>query len=324
LNKDYKTNQEILDEVHSSSSSVNVFNLSQKSSDTIQTPEYLNYLLGKGFYFEDTAGIVFKSVDLFYTRANILDNLGIGFDAGLFSIERKRVTKKHSGTRYGVSVDYENFIFRLGINKFENFTEIVPSVEYSNRYENHSYKLEYKKQNAMFYTYSVCPVVSEVSANHFGVSDYITFEGDTDLWASLILNLYDNDDVETTFMYDWRFYHDTVFSENFTYHLALEGWYSSHSLENNCFYSPSFTDSTLVRIDPQYRFNKHFSIKGKLGLGYSFVEESLQYKYGLWLLGDINKASSYSLGCLQSNSAGLSNRSEYSYKECQLSMDYKW
>ncbi len=318
----------MFDEIYASSESINKLNQSQVSTDAIIDSVNLNYLLGKGLYFEDSSGIIFKSADLFYTRANIAEDLDIGFDAGLFSIEKNRFGNADSdiykGSRYGASLLYKEFIFRLGINKFEHFSEIVPSVEYHGKYDNHSYKLEYKKQNAMFYTYSVCPVVEEIDTHHFAISDYVAFENKTDLWMSLIANFYENSDLETTFQFDWRFYQDRLFSKNFTYSLAIDGWYTAHTKQHRCFYSPDFSDSTLLRVDPQYIFNQHIGIKGTLGTGYSATEDTRPYKYGVWIFGNINKDSSYTAGCLHSNAARLSHGPEYHYEECTVDVDYRW
>jgi len=325
LNKNYLKTSSVLSEAYASSFSISTFNKSQiHLSDTIITTQTnLNYLLGKGFYFEDSADMVFTSVDIFYKRGKISENFDIGIDAGYFLIEKKNINK-YKGMRYGASLFWKNFEFRLGLNNYDNFQEVVPTIIYKNNYKKHSYSLEYTRQNAFFYTYSLCPYKDRVTANHFSASEYITFDNSGDLWANLEINLFGNGDSELTSQFDWRFYQNKLFISNFRYHLAIEGWYTSHSKQHNCFYSPKFSDATLLRVDPQYIFSKYFGIRGKLGLGHSVTDKIQPYKYGLWLFANPNTELSYSIGCLNSNAARLSTGPTYNYTECEVNLGYKW
>lgn len=98
-----------------------------------------------------------------------------------------------------------------------------------------------------------------------------------------------------------------------------------HTKQNSCFYSPPFNDSTLLRIDPDYKLNQFLGIKGMLGAGYSFKSNQLLYKYGFWFHGDPLPNFSYKIGCMQSNSArtGLSGEGYY-YRECKANLGYRW
>ena len=263
-------------------------------------------------------------MDLFYQREELLEDFGVGVDIGLFSLEKKG-SRIEKGKRYGLSLFYKNFSFRLGQNIFDDFSEFVPTLKYQDNYENHSYLLEYTRQNAMFYTYSFCPYDTKMSVDHFSISDYVSFEEKRNLWANISLNSYENGDVETIGQFDWRFYYDWMFKKNFTYDIALEGYYIFNSKKTSCFYSPPFNDATLFRVDPNYRFNRYVSLKGMLGGGYSFESKQFLYKYGLWIYGNPFIDFSYNIGCLQSNSSQQNfNGNGYSYKECKLDLGYRW
>jgi len=284
---------------------------------------YLNELFGNWYYFEDSADIVFSSLDLFYRRNQITQDIALGADIGTFYIE-KRGVKRYNGIRYGATLFYKNFSFRLGINDYDDFKEVVPTIEYSGTYKQHNYLLSYTRQNALFYTYSLCPYEKRITDDHIMMSDYISYKDKTDLWAAAGLDMYSNSDTQMTAQFDWRFsYNDTSY-EKLHYYLALEGWYTTHSKSNDCFYSPNFDDSTILRIDPWYDFSKYLSIRGKLGLGYSFNSNSALYKYGLWLYGNPKDNLSYSIGCLQSNSTRSGIGSDYYYNECNANLGYKW
>jgi hypothetical protein len=262
-------------------------------------------------------------LDLFYHRYAISESIGLGVDAGVFSLN-ERNHEEEKGIRYGATLFYDHFRFRLGRNDFKDFSEIVPTIEYENRYANHSYLLSYTRQNALFYTYRLCPYDQEIKADHFSISDYISLKNRTNIWANITFNNYSNSDLETIGQFDYRFYYDNI-NKDLQYDLALEGYYVMNSSPNDCFYSPNFNDSTLLRVDPDYHFNRYLSAKGMLGAGYSFEAKQFLYKYGLWFYGDPMKNLSYSLGCMQSNSAksGISGAGYY-YRECKADLGYRW
>jgi len=311
-----------LDTIYGSSTSINMLNASQVSHQSVQTAKNLNYLLGNAYIFEDSDDITFKSIDLLYKRSGITDNIALSADIGLFSISQYE--KKYSGMRYGATLYYNNFSLRLGMNDYDDFSEFTPTLMYSNIYRDHSYNLEYTRQNALFYTYSLVPYEKRIVADHFSASDFIVFENKTDIWLNAEVNLYSNDDTEVTAQFDWIFHRDTAFTPKFTYAYALEGWYTSHTKQHSDFYSPSFADSTLLRFDPQYIFSKYIGVKGKIGLGYSVMDQVTPYKYGVWLFGEPINNLSYEIGCLESNAARLSYGDNYHYQECKASLGYTW
>jgi len=293
-----------------------------KTARTIEK-RVANSLDASAYLFDDSDGITFKSLDLLYKRERIAKNTTLGADIGVFSIEQSG-GKKYSGTRYGVDLYFRHFDFRLGMNKFPDYKEVVPTIKYHNNYKNNSYIFEYTRQNALFYTYSLAAYEKEIKANHFSASNYVLFEDKTNLWANLQVNFFSNDDRETTGQFDWIFYQDTLFTPKFRYSLALEGWYTSHSRQHTDFYSPSFTDATLLRFNPQYTFSKWFNLKGKFGFGHSFHDKIEPYKYGLWAFGQPAKNLSYLVGCLNSNAARIANGPTYHYSECEAKVGYKW
>ena len=323
LHKNYKKESTVFDETFAYSGSIDGIRKNIIASRAKSAPSKPNYLLGKGYYFEDSDGIIFKSADLFYRRYNVTRDVSLGVDGGLFSVyEPTKGTR--DGVRYGASLFYGNFAFRLGVNQFEKFSEVVPTVRYQDRYQNHEYILEYTRQNALFYTYRVCPVDEQITTDHFAVSDYATFDDKTNLWSNLTANNYSNGDLELIGQFDWRFYYGKI-DEKFTYDFALEGYYVFNSKPNDCFYSPDFNDNTLLRVDPDYRWNRYIGLRGMAGAGYSFKSNQLLYKYGAWLYGNPLDDLSYTLGCLESNSArsGLVGKGYY-YHECKAELGYRW
>jgi len=304
--------------IHASTSSINEVLKTQNASAI-----NLNSLLSKAYYFEDSDGFILKSLDLFYKRVKVTENISVGVDAGIFMFENRDIVE-YSGVRYGATLFYGGFSLRLGMNDFEDFSEFVPTLIYQGTYQNHGYTLEYTRQNAIFYAYSIRAYEERIVADHFSLSDYVSFSDNRDLWANITVNMFSNDDREITGQFDWRFFHDTVWSPNFTYHLAIEGWYTTHSKQHNIFYSPAFSDATILRVDPQYIFSRAFGVRARFGVGHSFSDETQPYKYGLWVFGEPANNLSYTAGCLHSNAARLSYGPNYNYMECEANLGYSW
>ena len=324
LHKDYETQAVALDQMYAKANNVNILQKNIVASRAQAEPTKRNYLAVKGYHFKDSEGVIFNSADLFYKRFKIANNVGLGVDAGVFSVEQEGV-RKHNGIRYGISLLYNHFTFRLGKNDFDNFSEIIPTLLYENSYKNHSYTLEYTRQNGVFYTYRLCPYEERIKADHFSISDYVSLKNHSNLWANVTANNYSNADLELIGQFDWRFHYDTIMDNRLTYNFALDGYYTTHTKQNNCFYSPHFNDGTFLRIDPDYRVNKYLSILGMFGAGYSFHANQFLYKYGLLFHGNPLKDLSYKVGCMRSNSArsGVSGNG-YHYRECKSELEYRW
>lgn len=322
MKKDFLKTDEILTTSYAKPSSIKTY---MKTLQLNNTPKQKNTFDIKGYHFEDNADIVFNSLDLFYARQKVSESIGLGVDGGIFSIEDKN-TKKYSGFRYGISLYWNNFHFHIGENKYDDFSEFVPYISYTDNYKNHNYILEYTRQNALFYTYALCPYNKRIDTDHFSVSDYVTFENQTDLWMNVQANVFSNSDTNYIAQYDWRFFHNTLGKEKkLSYNLALEGWYTMHTKQNSCFYSPSFADTTMLRFDPIYHFSNYLNISGKFGAGYSFEDKNFIYKTGLWFFGNPTENISYNIGCLYSNASKInSNKTNYNYKECVADMGYAW
>lgn len=324
LRKDYQTQRSTFDQVYVKDNKVNILQKNILALRAQGGPSKINYLTAKGYHFEDSEGVIFNSANLFYKRFKVANNIDLGVDAGIFSVEEKGI-RKHNGKRYGVSLSYNHFTFRLGENVFDDFSEIVPTLLYENSYKNHSYTLEYTRQNGVFYTYRLCPYENRIKADHLSISDYISFKNHVNLWGNVTANNYSNGDLEMIGQFDWQFYYNSLMDNRLTYDFALDGYYTTHSKQHSCFYSPHFDDGTFVRLNPDYRVSKYLAVLGMLGSGYSFHTNQILYKYGLWFHGNPLTNLSYKIGYMKSNSArsGISGNG-YHYHECKAELEYRW
>ncbi len=282
-----------------------------------------NSLRAEGFLFEDSDKIRFQSLDLFYERYFYRNGFGLGIDGGLFSIEQAG-GNKYKGTRFGVSAFYEHFKVRLGMNIYDDFSEFVPLIEYKNRYKNHEYRLQYTRQNALFYTYTLASYERRIVSDHFSVDDYVTLDNNTSLWASIAADNFSNADLALTAQFEWNFFSSYFMTQNLRYKLYVDGYYTGHSKQHNDFYSPIFDDTTMIRVDPEYSFSKYLGIRGSVGVGSSMSAASIPYKYGAWLYGAPKENLSYIVGCLYNNSLRSASLTPYDFIECKANLGYSW
>jgi hypothetical protein len=280
-------------------------------------------ILQKGYYFSDSDDIIFASYDILGRKVTLNRHASLGLDIGKFFIHEKNNIKSN-GIRYGLSLYYEHFVFRLRQNKYDNFSEFVPTIQYIGRHKNHNYQVEYTRQNAMFYLYRKSVLDKHIVANHFSLTDYISFKKNRSIWANMAVNAYSNKDTEIIAQFDWRFFYHQIKYSDFSYDIALEGWYDAHSKKSDLYYSPKFTDSTLIRIDIKYPFSKYIGLKALAGTGYSFYDKYMPYKYGMSVFGNPTKHLSYDVGCLVGSSIRKSSDSQYKYLECNFALGYTW
>lgn len=306
--------------MHAHAKSVKLLNASQISPRLFATPNYVSL---KAYSFEDSDAFYFRTIDFLYKRSRITFDTSVAVDVGVINFGQRNVAD-YKGMRYGATLFYKKFSLRLGMNKLKDFSQFVPTLKYSDSYKNNFYSLEYTRQNAIFYTYSLKAYKKRIDTNHFGLSDTVNFDNKTQLWVGIDYNNYTNDDNELTGNLNWMFYKESAFTPKFTYSLNLEGWYTSHSKPNKDFYSPSFADSTLLRVDPQYIFSKEFGVRGAYGIGYSLRDKNIPYKYGLWAFGTPIQNMDYEIGCHYNNAAKITTGGRYNYKECKLNLGYSW
>ena len=323
LEKNLRDENKSFQRIFLDKSSVKDFNKTQ-----VREPEFTNSAGLEAVSFSDSTGISFNSVDLFYRTVKLSRHFDFGVDIGKFSIEQRNLAK-YSGFKYGATMFYDNFFygnfsFRLGVNEMDGFYEISPRFTYQKKYDNSSLSFKYQRQNALFYTKSLAPHEKRIVADHFSLTHFTTFDNNTTLWANLATNLFSNSDVSHTAQFDWEFY-KPVSDSKFEYLLALSGWYTTHAKQHNDFYSPSFADATLLRVQPSYTFNKWFGIRGRFDVGYAFTDQMVPYKYGLSLYGTPVKNMTYNLNCLHTSSTKRAGNSRsYLTDTCSLNLGYVW
>lgn len=278
-------------------------------------------------YYRNRDRIEFYAVTAAYERKHLFERWGMGAYAGYFSIySPDAALATQYGTRTGVTFSDEHLTLRLGVNRYEEFSEFAPAVIYQNRYGELSYVLEYAYQNAMFYTMSPQALAAQIGTHHFEASSYYYGSERWNLWSSIALNLYSNSNTALIPQFDYNFYR-FIFSDSFSVATSLNGWYMFNSSPNTDYYSPKSYDSTLVGLRPSWIANQYMTLNLILDAGYSFSDASPLYNFGFNLSMEEKKGLRYQLGCRESNAARNASSLttiDYYELECTGLLEYSW
>lgn len=278
-------------------------------------------------YYRNRDQIEFYAVTAAYERKHLYKRWGMGADVGYFSIySPDAALGTQHGTRIGVTVSDEHLSLHLGLNRYEEFSELTPVVTYQNRYDELSYVLEYAYQNAMFYTMSPQALAAQISTNHFAASGYYYGSERWNVWGSVALNLYSNSNTAFIPQFDYNFYR-FIFSDTFSVATSLNGWYMFNSRPNTDYYSPKSYDSTLVGLRPTWIANQYMTLNLILDAGYSFTDDAPLYNFGFNLSMEEKKGLRYQLGCRESNAARNASSLttiDYYELECTGLLEYSW
>jgi len=273
-------------------------------------------------YFNDDDS-EFYSVGLRTDHFHLNEKIDFSLDLSKYYIS-ERDGVNFNGWQYGLSLYYKHFSLRLGGNQNKVFSEFIPSITYQNSYKRHNYQVKISYENALFSTYKTDVIEQKIKVTHLEFSDYAMFRDKTSLWASLAVNHYSNSDLEITGQFDWRFYHHEDKTHKFLYDFALEGWYTAHTKQTEYYYSPKFSDSTLVRLNTKYLFSEKINVEANMGLGYSFEEKNTPYKYGVNISGNFDKDFSYHVGVEYQSSVRADSDVSYDYITGTFGLEYQW
>ena len=193
--------------------------------------------------------------------------------------------------------------------KYEGYTYLFPYLEYSSNYTYKFYqKITGKEQK------SFCAVDKHLTTSTFEISKYKGYqkkykEMTKYWWSTALSNIKSNNQFTPQFQYLLK-QKDLSVIENYFY---ISGWYQFDSNPNDCYYSPNFTDNTLLEWHPVYK-----GLEGIFKYGYSFKDSVYLKSYGFDYQDKF-----ISFDCTK-NYSFKSGTSAYWYEECNLKAGVKW
>jgi len=155
------------------------------------------------------------------------------------------------------------------------------------------------------------------------ITNYRQLDDTRGLWYSLAYERVDDGNNVITPQIDYDFYGFKYQNTNFA--LYFSGWYQFNSQENECYFSPSKTDSNIIGIKADKRLSKYWKLHAQAGGGYSFWDKNYLYSLKAYLQSTTYKTFYTKLGCELSNSSKQTiNTSGYRSYECIWELDKKW
>jgi len=203
---------------------------------------------------------------------------------GTLSVEAKKSrfkTAEKEQTVDGILVyfNFKHFSFGMGLNKFEDYNDIVAELTYQKILSGHNMTFGLKTTNGAFVNANVCSIENKTNVLQFSFYDAILLSNLDQAELGLTVNRYDDTNININSWAEYPVYKSVY--KNFENVFALSGSYEFNTKTDTCYYSADFFDGNYVVMKPKIYFAKHNFIQGIAGFGYSFKNNDVLYNYGL-------------------------------------------
>ncbi len=175
----------------------------------------------------------------------------------------------------------DNFSMSLGVNSFEDATNVVGKLEYSQATNNHNitYGLEY--QNGVFTNGATCMIENDINVISLSLYDIILMDNLEQTELMVTLNSFSDGNINLN---SWTNYPILrMVNESFENSLSIVGNYEYNSKKDTCYYASDFFDSTQLELKSKYQFTNGGYIEMMGSVGYSLKNAKVLYSYGLIL-----------------------------------------
>ncbi len=250
--------------------------------------------------------------------SNIISTSGKQFGASLNEFKIRTNKNEHKATKVALNMRTKNMNISIGFNKFADFTEVVPKIEYSQKVANHNMNFGLSYQNGVFSNYRQQMIESKVKNLQLTFYDAILLHNleHSEVWAQA--NIYDNNAQGYSLGFNYPLW--KIATDNAQLPFLLNGNYE-YNTNPEASYSPSvFYDSNFIDIRPKLSLGSGTYLSGLGGMGYSVDSKDMLFHYGLSssiLLFDMVE---FLLNCQHMQS----QYSKYGSDECSMNLGYVW
>ncbi len=297
----------------------NVFvNINFEKVDTNKTKNFIQKKFNKKYRWELSGNIDYfkdnQKTDMLIESLSLKKQLN--FNTSIYTFFKnyrlKQNNNKKKGLLYGIGLIKNNFL----IDIFNDNSGKKSFLGWHTSYKiNENLTFNLNKTNLVYSRKTIC------SSNHSKIKAELTsfskITNDKDLWWSLAYEHINDKNNVITPQFEADLY--KLFSGKFFF----AGWYQFNSKHTSCYYSPKKTDNNIIGYKISKKLKNNFSYNTKLGLGYSFFDNSLIYviKAGI---GYTKKQFNTNLNCEYSNSSPVNKSNNYKSYECYLDLRYLW
>ncbi len=249
---------------------------------------------------------------------NLITVAGRQFGASVNKFKIRTDEKEHEATTVALNMNTKNINVSIGFNKFADFTEVVPKIEYSQKVANHNINVGLSYQNGLFSNYRQQMVESKVKNLQLTFYDAILLHNleHSEVWAQA--SIYDNDAQGYSLGFNYPLW--KIATDNAQLPFLVNGNYE-YNTNPEASYSPSeFYDSNFIDVRPKLSLGRGTYLSGLGGMGYSLESKDMLFHYGLSssiLLFDVVE---FLLNCQHMQS----QYSKYGSDECSANLGYVW
>ncbi len=249
---------------------------------------------------------------------NLISVSGRKFGASVNKFKIRTDKKEDKATTVALDMRTKNVNLSIGFNKFADFTEVVPKIEYSQKVANHNINVGLSYQNGVFSNYRQQMVESKVKNLQLTFYDAILLHNleHSEVWAQA--NIYDNNAQGYSLGFNYPLW--KIATDNTQLPFLINGNYE-YNTNPEASYSPSeFYDSNFIDVRPKLSLGRDTYLSGLGGMGYSIESKDMLFHYGLSssiLLFDMVE---FLLNCQHMQS----QYSKYGSDECSANLGYVW
>jgi hypothetical protein len=219
-----------------------------------------------------------------------------------FSLTAKKSTFKNDINRTKLDVatlsaSYSNsddFSMSIGVNSFEDSTEVVGKIEFRKAYKNHNITYGLGYESGIFINGSTCSVENNINAISVSLYDLILLKNLEEAEATLVINSFSDSNLNINSWVNYPLYRSIM--QNLENSFSIVGSYEYNSKKDTCYNAAKFFDTTQIEIKSKYEFKTGF-VETKGSIGYSFKNSEVVYSYGFLLQLMASNSIDLSIDC---------------------------
>jgi Tfp pilus assembly protein PilF len=219
-----------------------------------------------------------------------------------FSLTAKKSTFKNDINRTKLDVatlsaSYSNsddFSMSIGVNSFEDSTEVVGKIEFRKAYKNHNITYGLGYESGIFINGSTCSVENNINAISVSLYDLILLKNLEEAEATLVINSFSDSNLNINGWVNYPLYRSIM--QNLENSFSMTGSYEYNSKKETCYNAAEFFDTTQIEMKSKYNFNRGY-LEAKGSIGYSLKNGEIVYSYGFMLQVMASNSLDLSIDC---------------------------
>jgi thioredoxin-like negative regulator of GroEL len=188
----------------------------------------------------------------------------------------------------------DNFSISLGVNSFDDSTDVVGKMEFRKAYKNHNITYGLGYESGIFINGAICSVENDINAITLSLYDLILLKNLEEAEATLVINSFSDSNLNINSWVNYPLYR--AITQSLENSFSLIGSYEYNSKKDTCYGATDFFDTTQIEMISKYQFSTGF-FEAKGSVGYSFKNSEVVYSYGFMLQVMASNSLDVSIDC---------------------------